>query len=407
MNPPGDRSDRVSDRVSGGLLDGKPARVVLVGAHGHGRIHRQNLQRLEPKGIARLAGVCDLRPLAEAGLDGAAPDRNVPFSPSLPDLIELVDPDIVLVATPIHTHLDLTLTAARAGRAVLLEKPPTATLAQFHELAGGVAATGVPCQIGFQSLGSDAIAGALRLIADGAIGAVTGIGGAGTWVRDTAYFSRAGWAGKRRLGDLAVTDGALTNPFGHLVATALALADADGVDDVREVELELFHGYHVESDDTATARIRTAAGVPITLAVTLCASRHRLPFVMVHGTHGCLTLRYTRDLLTLDTADGRTPYQFERTDLLSDLVARLRDPGHELLVPPQRAGGFMQVLEAVRVAADPQPIPAEFVQVSGPASNPRHAVRGIDQIVLSTARTLRTFAEQDVPWARTAAGSLR
>ena len=382
-------------------LEGRAARVVLVGAHGHGRIHHQNLQRLEPLGVARLAGVCDLRPL------DVPPGQSVPFSPSLPDLIDQVDPDVVLIATPIQTHLELTLTSARAGRAVLLEKPPTATLAQFRELADGVAAAGVPCQIGFQSLGSDAIAGALRLIADGAIGRVTGIGGAGTWVRDTAYFSRAAWAGKRRLGTLEVTDGALTNPFGHLVATALALAGADDVDDVTDVELELFHGYRIESDDTATARIRTASGVPITLAVTLCASRHRLPFVMVHGTHGCLTLRYTRDLLTLDTATGRTPYSFARKDLLVDLVDRLRDPGHRLLVPPERVGGFMQVLEAVRLAAEPQPIPAGFVQVTGPATNPRHAVRGIDQIVLGTARSLRTFAEQDVPWARSAARSLR
>ncbi|MCZ9344155.1 Gfo/Idh/MocA family oxidoreductase, partial [Streptomyces sp. TRM76130] len=122
---------------------------------------------------------------------------------------------------------DLALTAARRGVHLLLEKPPAPSFAEFRRMADGVAEAGVACQIGFQSLGSHAVPAIRKLVADGAIGDVTGIGGAGAWVRDEAYFRRAPWAGRRRLDDgTDVIDGALTNPLAHAVATALALGDA-------------------------------------------------------------------------------------------------------------------------------------------------------------------------------------
>ena len=77
------------------------------------------------------------------------------------------------MCTPIHTHAELALTAAAAGSHVLLEKPPTPTLAEFDRLRDGLAATGRACQVGFQTLGSHALPHVRALIAEGAIGAVT------------------------------------------------------------------------------------------------------------------------------------------------------------------------------------------------------------------------------------------
>ena len=43
-----------------------PIAVVLVGVHGHGRWHLQNVDRLRRAGVpVRLAGVCDTRPPAD------------------------------------------------------------------------------------------------------------------------------------------------------------------------------------------------------------------------------------------------------------------------------------------------------------------------------------------------------
>jgi predicted dehydrogenase len=129
-----------------------PVPVVLVGAHGHGRWHLQNLDRLARTGAPlRLAGICDPRPLTATERDLAG---HVPVLSDLDDLLAAVRPQVTIVCTPIHTHAGLALTAAAAGSHVLLEKPPTPTLAGFDRLRDGLSDTGSACQVGFQSLGS-------------------------------------------------------------------------------------------------------------------------------------------------------------------------------------------------------------------------------------------------------------
>src|SRR3954466_267803 len=141
-----------------------PAAVVLVGVHGHGRWHLRNLDRLRRAGApVRLAGVCDPEPPAQDELELIG---DAPVAAALDDLLGTVRPEVTGVCTPIHTHADLTLTAAAAGSHVLLEKPPTTTLAGFERLLSGMTETGRACQVGFQSLGSHAIPYIRRLIAE-------------------------------------------------------------------------------------------------------------------------------------------------------------------------------------------------------------------------------------------------
>src|SRR4051812_22288694 len=195
--------------------------VVLVGAHGHGRWHLQNIDRLQRSGVAvHLAGVCDPRPWTP---EDRVLARDLVVSARLDDVLDVVRPAITIVSTPIHTHAELAVTAARAGSEILLEKPPTPTLAGFEQLVSDLAGTGRACQVGFQSLGSSALHAVRALLADGAIGEVLSIGAAGAWQRDTSYYARARWAGRRTLDGVPVADGALTNPFAHATATALAL----------------------------------------------------------------------------------------------------------------------------------------------------------------------------------------
>ena len=162
-------------------------------------------------------------------------------------------------------------------------------------MADGVAEAGVACQIGFQSLGSHAVPAIRELIAEGAIGEVAGIGGAGAWARDEAYYRRAPWAGRRRLNGVDVIDGALTNPLAHAVATALALAGATRAEDVTGIETELLRANDIESDDTSCVRVTTADGRPVTVAATLCAEDPGEPYVVVHGTSGRITFWYKQD----------------------------------------------------------------------------------------------------------------
>ncbi|MFD8522953.1 Gfo/Idh/MocA family protein [Streptomyces capillispiralis] len=372
---------------------GAPVPVVLAGARGHGRWHVANIRRLQDLGVVRLVGICELTPLTEDEFGGELPQQSSDFGA----LLDSTGARIAVVCTPIPTHTDLALTAAGRGVHLLLEKPPAPSYAEFRRMADGVAAAGVACQIGFQSLGSHAVPAIRDLIAEGAVGEVRGIGGAGAWVRPETYFRRAPWAGRRRLNGVDVIDGALTNPLAHAVATALALAGSTRAEDVTGIETELLRANDIESDDTSCVRVTTARGGPVTVAVTLCAERADEPYVVVHGTRGRITFWYKQDRVLLQrTEHGPEETRFERTDLLANLVAHLTD-GTPLLVTPDGTGAFMKVVEAIRQAPDPAPLP-DGAWHRVPGEN-RRVVPGIDGLVAAAADTLSLYSELGAPWA--------
>jgi predicted dehydrogenase len=373
-----------------------PLPVVLAGARGHGRWHLRNLRRLQDKGLVRLAGICELTPLTEEELkehfEGELPEQSADFGA----LLDSTGAAIAVICTPIPTHTDLALIAAEKGVHLLLEKPPAPSYAEFRRMADGVAAAGVVCQIGFQSLGSHAVPAIRELIAQGALGRVCGIGGAGAWARDEAYYRRAPWAGKRRLNGVDVVDGVLTNPLAHAVATALALDGATRAEDVTAIETELLRANDIESDDTSCVRVVTATS-RITVAATLCAERPDEPYVLVHGTQGRITFWYKQDRVLVQRS-GRGPEEIEygRTDLLENLVAHLTD-GAALLVTPESTGAFMRVVEAIRQAPDPVALPDDAWELL-PGEN-RRVVRGIDGLVAAAADTLALYSELGASWA--------
>ncbi|MFF4524742.1 Gfo/Idh/MocA family protein [Streptomyces bluensis] len=371
-----------------------PVPVVLAGARGHGRWHLANIRRLQDKGIVRLAGVCELTPLTAGELDGlGTPEQSADFGA----LLDSTGAAIAVICTPIPTHTDLALTAARRGVHLLLEKPPAPSYAEFRRMADGIAAAGVACQIGFQSLGSHAVPAIRELVAKGALGEVVGVGGAGAWARDEAYYRRAPWAGKRRLNGVDVIDGALTNPLAHAVATGLALAGSTRAEDVTGIETELLRANDIESDDTSCVRITTAGSGRVTVAATLCAEHPDEPYVLVHGTSGRITFWYKQDRVLVQRA-GHGPEEIEygRTDLLENLAAHLTD-GTELLVTPEATGAFMKVVEAIRQAPDPAQLPADAWQLV-PEEN-RRVVHGVDGLVAAAADTLALYSELGASWA--------
>ncbi|MHA5050053.1 Gfo/Idh/MocA family protein [Streptomyces sp. SD15] len=371
-----------------------PLPVVLAGARGHGRWHLQNIRRLQDKGLVRLAGICELTPLTDEELDGpGSPEQSADFA----SLLDSTGAAIAVICTPIPTHTDLALIAADQGVHLLLEKPPAPSYAEFRRMADGVAAAGIVCQIGFQSLGSHAVPAIRELITAGVVGTVVGVGGAGAWARDEAYYRRAPWAGKRRLNGVDVVDGALTNPLAHAVATALALDGATRAEDITAIETELLRANAIESDDTSCVRVTTAHGRRVTVAATLCAERPDEPYVLVHGSSGRITFWYKQDrVLVQRSGHGPQEIEYGRTDLLENLVAHLTD-GAELLVTPESTGAFMKVVEAIRQAPDPVALPAEAWDLI-PEEN-RRVVHGIDGLVAAAADTLALYSELGASWA--------
>ncbi|MGW5878152.1 Gfo/Idh/MocA family protein [Nocardiopsis terrae] len=376
--------------------DTAPLPLLLVGIHGHGRSHLRALLPLARAGTVRLVGVCDRRPPApDDDLEGHG---NIPFFDDLATALDRTQARLTVLVTPIHTHLPLARVALEHGSHLLLEKPTTPSLTQLTSLEEAVHASGLACQIGFQSLGSQAIDEVGRLVGEGVLGELRGIGAAGAWKRTSAYYDRAPWAGRRELDGHQVVDGALTNPFAHAVATSLALARAEQ-DAPRSLELEMYHAHPIESDDTSSLRLRTRNGTVLTVAVTLCAPESQPPAITLHGDRASLTLEYTLDRITLHRP-GHAPRTTThgRVNLLENLVAHIRGQS-PLLVPPERTRGFTHVLDAVRTAPDPRPIPARHQQVHQEEGVTHRSIPGITDLVHESANSLALFSELDAPWA--------
>ncbi|MCC6564216.1 MAG: inositol 2-dehydrogenase, partial [Chloroflexi bacterium] len=84
----------------------------------------------------------------------------------------LADPhvDAVIVTTPTHTHREIVIAAAHAGKAIFCEKPTALTLRETDEMIAAVNSAGVLLQIGFMRRFDRAYSEAKRQIDAGVIG---------------------------------------------------------------------------------------------------------------------------------------------------------------------------------------------------------------------------------------------
>jgi predicted dehydrogenase len=376
--------------------------VIITGVGGYGRRHLENGRRRQQDGQLRIVALVD--PAVAARCDH---DDDIPIYADLDAALQRHRADIVTVATPLDTHRALAEQAMLAGADVYLEKPAAPTLADFERLLTVQRETGRAVQVGFQSLGSEAI-GAFAADALG-LGPIVAVGAAGLWSRSLAYWDRARWAGRRTLDGHPVVDGVATNPLAHAVATALRIAGYDTAESVAQVEAELFRANRIEADDTSSLRISGAGRPTVTCALTLCAPPEfavgddRGATVTVTGERGSAVFSYTTDVVTLrETAGARgagaARRVFGRVDLLENLLDH-RENGAELIVPLGATGAFLRVVEAVRLAPQPAMIDPEHVSWQGEGEGEHPIVDDIERIVRSASGEGRLFSELGAPWA--------
>ncbi|MEV4620183.1 Gfo/Idh/MocA family oxidoreductase [Asanoa sp. NPDC049573] len=386
-------------------------RVALIGANGHGRWHRR---RLAERDYA-FVGIAEPNPV----------DADPPVPASTPvfrdhrSLLAATRPDVVIICTPPGTHLPIALDALAAGCDLLLEKPPVLSLADHARLTAVLASTGRACQVGFQALGSAALDSLCAAIAAGALGTVNGVSAVASWQRDDAYYARSPWAGRRAV------DGALTNPLGHAVMEALALADlsllcspigSTGSGATRasymaaeqsldasmpgRLEVERYRTRAIESDDTAVLRVTLPGGLPVVVAVTLAGEEFIPGEVTVTGSRGSATLEYPTDRLRLpgETELREVP---GRVDLLDNLIAHQADPHRVPLRSPLAATvGFTAVVEALGGAPVPTLLDDDLVDDLGTGPRRIRSIRGINGVLRRAAADLALPSELGVAWSR-------
>lgn len=321
-----------------------PARIALAGTGGYGGVHLANLRCLQETRRTRLVAVCDVGPPPEAFASWLQAEGVRQFAELEPMLAEAA-PDVTIIATPPHLHPPMLRGAFAAGCDVLVEKPPVVTRTQLA--AASAQAEGHRCQVGFQALGSWAVARLRTLIASGDLGTVDLVAAGGCWIRGDRYYGRARWAGRRTLDREPVNDGALTNPFAHAVMGCLAIAGIDALEGAG-VDADLYRAHPIEVHDTGAVRVRLPGRPTVLVAVTLCAGTRGEPWVLVRGTDGAARWDYLGDEIEITRGGG--PPELERgprSDLLENLLAVRDGEAPELIAPLAKTRPFVELVEEV------------------------------------------------------------
>jgi myo-inositol 2-dehydrogenase/D-chiro-inositol 1-dehydrogenase len=118
-------------------------RIAVLGAGRMGKIHATNAAT-NPR--ARLVVVAD--PVAAAA-ESLAGQLGCEASTDADAVVARADLDAIVIGTPSDTHARLLLLAARAGKAVLCEKPVDNDLARADEAVAELARLGVPVMMAF------------------------------------------------------------------------------------------------------------------------------------------------------------------------------------------------------------------------------------------------------------------
>src|SRR3954466_15902066 len=143
-----------------------PLRVAVIGVGRIGHMHAELLARRVP-GLA-LAAVYDAVPDV-AQTVGAELGADVPET--VDELLSAADVEAVAICSSTPTHAPLIEQAARAGKAILCEKPVSLTLAEVDRALAAVTAAGVPFQIGFNRRFDPAHQAVRDAVAAGEVGA--------------------------------------------------------------------------------------------------------------------------------------------------------------------------------------------------------------------------------------------
>jgi predicted dehydrogenase len=276
--------------------------VAIIGAGSFGGQHARALTNLPGiRLVAASARTPDRlsRFTAEFGGRGYRDYRDLLADPAV---------DAVCIVLPNDLHAEAAVAAARAGKAIMVEKPMASSLADCDRIVDVVGETGVPFMVAHPYRFMRAYQEAIRLVREGAIGRP--VVGTAAMVKDWTFSLREPW-------HLAPGGGMWLTNGCHLVDRLCLLLDA-APKDVRAVVGPRFHPQ--EADDVGIGLIAFEGGaVGVARAIGYKAGA-RDDWTEVQGTEGALRVNHT-DGLFIARDDRWEPVLPEPSPLLDALRA--------------------------------------------------------------------------------------
>lgn len=149
-----------------------PSNRITIGSIGLGGMGTSNMKGFKGKSDAEVVALCDVdaghreEARRAAGLNAGSCYND------FRELLAREDIDAVVVSTPDHWHVPISIAAVRAGKDVYCEKPLTLTIAEGRALADDVKRYRRILQTGSQQRSDDNFRFACELVRNGRIGKV-------------------------------------------------------------------------------------------------------------------------------------------------------------------------------------------------------------------------------------------
>ena len=211
------------------------------------------------------------------------------------DLLEDSSLQAVLILTPPNTHLDLVLSAARAGKHVLLEKPVEISLTKAEELVAVCEQHHVQLAVMLQHRLRESSVALATLIASGELGELTGASCSIRWWRPQSYYDEPGRGTLARDGG-----GVLITQAIHTLDLLLSLTGLP----THVTALARTSAVHsMECEDTVTAVLSFANGAIGSLDATTAAYPGFPERIALNFTRGSATLEAGQ--MQAELVDGR------------------------------------------------------------------------------------------------------
>jgi predicted dehydrogenase len=264
----------------------KPLRVGVVGCGVISHHYAQNAPAFDTYEL-----------VACADLDAAAAGRfaDTFAVPALPvaELIGASDIDVVLNLTPAAAHVPVTRQALRAGKHVYSEKPLAPTAAAARKLVAEAARCGVRVACAPDIFLGSAYQAGRALLDEGAIGeplsvsAAMLVGGQATWHPNPDIFFVDGAGPLLDMGPYYLTAiVALLGPVRRVAGFASTRVTERRI----EIGPRAGHRFVAETPTHTSAMLELAGGVTANLVASFEAPGQYVCDLVVHGTHGVLSL---------------------------------------------------------------------------------------------------------------------
>ena len=353
---------------------GGEANVALIGyafmGKAHSNAYRQVNPFFAPTLRPRMKVICGRTPSAvraaarEYGWDEAATDWQ--------EVVARKDIDIVDVSTPGDSHMEIAIAAARAGKAVLCEKPLANTVRDAERMLAAVEKAGVVHMICHNYRRAPAVMLAKQLIAEGQLGEIRHY--RGTYLQD--WITDPNFPLVWRLDKKKAGSGALGDIAAHSIDLARFL-----VGEISEVagDLKTFvktrplvdnpkKSGRVTVDDASVSLVRFANGAIGTIEATRMApGRKNYNRFEINGSRGSLAFDLERmnELELYLEADQPRVRGFRRilvTESTHPYVKAWWPPGHIIGYEHTFTHTVYDLLEAMARDKVPQPNFADGVR---------------------------------------------